>query len=72
MELIPKGKKLRGAFVLTQLKGKGREWLMIKKNDEYAQPNFEIKPELTDEKRGYLRAIEPPCDAERKNKVRGG
>jgi hypothetical protein len=45
-----KGKKLRGAFVLTQLKGKGV--VNDQKNDAYAQPNFEMKPELTHEKRG--------------------
>lgn len=71
LELGLKGRKLRGGFVLTQLKGKGRKWLIIKKNDEYTQPNSEIKPELMGEERGYLSAIEPPCNAEQK-KVRGG
>ena len=30
------GKKLKGAFVLVKMKGKDKEWLLIKKKDEHA------------------------------------
>ena len=45
-----KGKKLKGVFVLTRLKGKDKEWLLVKKKDEFVLPAFVMKPELTDAK----------------------
>src|SRR6266516_5015791 len=43
-----KGKRLKGEFVLIHIKGrrpgsKGTEWLLIKKQDEYAVPGFNIE-----------------------------
>ena len=57
------GKKLRGAFTLTRLKGrgKGNEWLLIKKKDHHALPHWELKTSLTQEKRDQLRGRIPPC-----------
>jgi len=43
MEFILSGKKLKGAFVLFRLKGKDKEWLLIKKKDEYTDPAFKLK-----------------------------
>src|SRR5262249_22105339 len=39
------GKKLKGDFALVHMKGrgKGNEWLMIKKRDESAQPGWEVE-----------------------------
>jgi DNA ligase D-like protein (predicted 3'-phosphoesterase) len=46
-----KREKLKGAFVLAQMKGlpksTGKEWLLMKKKDAYALPFFAIKTELT-------------------------
>lgn len=36
IELQLEGEKLRGGFVLTRMKGKDKEWLLIKKRDAYA------------------------------------
>ena len=57
------GGKLKGAFTLTLLKGKGKgnEWLLIKKRDEYAQPGWKLEKSLTPEKQGQLRERIPPC-----------
>lgn len=57
------GGKLKGAFTLTLLKerGKGNEWLLIKKKDQYAQPNWRLETSLTPEKQGQLRELIPPC-----------
>jgi bifunctional non-homologous end joining protein LigD len=43
------GKKLKGGFVLTRLaRGEtGKEWLLIKQKDEYADPAWKLKTELT-------------------------
>lgn len=38
IEFILHGRKLKGAFILTGLKGKEKEWLLIKKKDGFAQP----------------------------------
>lgn len=64
VEFHLEGQKLMGIFVLTRLKGKGKEWLIIKKNGEHAQSFFEIKPVLTDERLKSLQEKVPPCDTE--------
>ncbi len=43
IELQLEGKKLRGVFVLTRMKGKDKEWLLIKKKDAYADPSFKLR-----------------------------
>jgi bifunctional non-homologous end joining protein LigD len=53
------GKKLKGNFTLVRLKGK--EWLLIKQKDEYAQSGWRLKTALTPEKRAELRERIPPC-----------
>jgi bifunctional non-homologous end joining protein LigD len=39
------GEKLKGDFALVQMKGrgKGNEWLMIKKRDEFASPGWDVE-----------------------------
>lgn len=64
IEFYLKGKKLIGAFVITRLKGKDKEWLLIKKKDEYAQPSFKIERVLTDAGLKALQEKTPPCDTE--------
>ncbi|HNS79567.1 MAG TPA: DNA polymerase ligase N-terminal domain-containing protein [Syntrophorhabdus sp.] len=61
IEFYLRGKKLKGLFVLTRMKGKEKEWLFIKKNDEYSDGNFEIRPELTEERRRLLQEKIPSC-----------
>jgi len=58
-----KGGKLKGGFNLTRLKakGKGNEWLLIKKKDEYALPNWKLEKSLTSEKISQLKERIPPC-----------
>src|SRR5512143_2152975 len=43
MEVFFKGKKLKGLFVLTRMSGKDKDWLIIKKTDEYADRDFRLK-----------------------------
>ncbi len=43
IEFFLSGRRLNGAFVLLRLKGKEKEWLLIKKKDEFADPSFKIK-----------------------------
>jgi bifunctional non-homologous end joining protein LigD len=43
LELDMTGRILRGVFVLVRMKGKQKEWLLMKKNDEHARPGFEVK-----------------------------
>ncbi|HXW67991.1 MAG TPA: DNA polymerase ligase N-terminal domain-containing protein [Dissulfurispiraceae bacterium] len=43
IELNLNGKKLRGLFVLARMKGKDKEWLLIKKKDSYADPLFRLQ-----------------------------
>jgi bifunctional non-homologous end joining protein LigD len=40
-----RGEKLNGEFALVRMKnrGKGNEWLIIKKRDEFATPGWEIE-----------------------------
>lgn len=64
IEFRLRGSKLKGAFVLTRLKGKDKEWLIIKKNDEFSQRDFTMRPELNEERRRLLVERIPPCDTE--------
>lgn len=63
-----KGKKLKGAFTLAQMKGlpkgTGKEWLLLKKKDAYALPYYSIKTELTQAKLAKLKERMPPCETE--------
>jgi len=51
-----KGENLKGAFTLMSLKGrgKGNEWLLIKKKDQYARRSWKLKTKLTPEKKAQL------------------
>jgi bifunctional non-homologous end joining protein LigD len=57
------GKKLQGEFVLTRLTGgkNGKEWLLIMQKDEYADPAWKLKTELTPIRLKKLAAKIPPC-----------
>jgi len=63
LEFVLQGKKLRGIFVLMKMKGKIKEWLLIKKRDEFAEDDFVIKPILSPELQKRLKVKEPPCSA---------
>ncbi len=43
LEILFKGKKLKGVFVLTRMTGKDKDWLLIKKTDEFADRGFRLK-----------------------------
>ncbi len=53
IEVFMEGEILKGTFVLTKLKGKKNEWLLIKKKDEYADYGFETKPRLQPKKKNH-------------------
>lgn len=58
------GMKLKGGFALARLvKGQtGKEWLLMKKKDEHADPIFTLKSELTPERLKTLAVKVPPCE----------
>ena len=58
------GTKLKGVFVLTRLKGKDRDWLLIKKKDAHAVESFRTTPDLTRERLDGLAEKIPPCDTD--------
>ncbi len=43
IELVFNGRKLKGLFALVRMSGKEKEWLLIKKKDEYADNNFSME-----------------------------
>jgi bifunctional non-homologous end joining protein LigD len=63
-----KGKKLKGAFVLAQMKGlpksTGKEWLLIKNKDAHSLPYFAIKTELSPVRIAKLKEKVPPCETD--------
>ncbi|NIS63003.1 MAG: 3'-phosphoesterase [Proteobacteria bacterium] len=61
-----RGKKLQGGFSLALLKGrgKGNQWLLIKRKDEQANPEFRLKVALSEEMREKLEVKIPPCETE--------
>ena len=61
-----KGRRLKGAFALVQMHGPrttGKEWLLMKKADQCADPRFTLSSALTPAKRKQLKATVPPCDS---------
>lgn len=63
LSFVLHGRFLRGEFHLTRLRGRRREhdWLLIKKRDEYADPEWRIPLALTPQKVSQLRVRVPPC-----------
>jgi len=61
-----KGARLKGGFALAQMKGRGtgKEWLLMKKKDAYADPNWRLETALTPRKLKGLAVRIPPCDTE--------
>jgi len=59
-----KGKKLKGGFALARFaRGQtGKEWLLMKKKDQHANPTFTLKSELTPERQKTLAVKMPPCE----------
>ena len=60
-----RGKRLNGAFALVKLTGpraSGKEWLLMKKADEYALTAFSLVSALTPAKRAQLVEVIPPCE----------
>ena len=53
-----KGRILQGGFTLRKLKSRGKgpakDWLLIKKNDNHANRNWQLELALTEEKRDQL------------------
>ena len=43
LDIFLKGKKLKGMFVLARMSGKEKDWLLIKKNDEFADRRFTVR-----------------------------
>ena len=59
------GKKLKGGFTLMILKGRGtgKEWLLIKKQDAYADPSWRLESELSPRRLKQLQVKIPPCES---------
>ena len=61
---ILKGKKLKGAFTLARFaRGRtGKEWLLMKKKDEHADPAWKLRSELTPGRLRKLAVKVLPCE----------
>jgi len=64
LRLNLKGKKLKGIFSLVLMKGRGagKDWLLIKGQDPFAQKDWSLKEELTSKKKNKLLEKIPPCE----------
>ena len=64
LKFILHGKRLTGAFALVLMRGlgTGKEWLLMKKADQFADPTFSVTSALTPSKRKTLREHVPPCE----------
>ncbi|MBS3905779.1 MAG: hypothetical protein KGZ49_01965 [Syntrophaceae bacterium] len=59
------GKKLKGGFSLVLMRGRGtgKEWLLIKTQDAFAETDWVVKEELTPARKKKLVEKIPPCEA---------
>lgn len=57
------GKKLKGGFSLILMRGRGsgKDWLLIKAQDDFAKKDWVIKEELSGERKKRLKEKIPPC-----------
>lgn len=64
LTFILKGRKLRGTFTLARFAGgeTGKEWLLIKKGDQTADPAWTLRSELTPTRLKALSVKVPPCE----------
>jgi bifunctional non-homologous end joining protein LigD len=58
------GKRLKGGFSLMLMKGRGtgKDWLLIKRRDSFAEEDWKIREALTPERRKKLAEKIPPCE----------
>ncbi len=63
LEFSLKGKKLKGVFAMASMSGKDKEWLLMKKKDDFAEDDFEMKTVLTPALLRKLKEKVPPCEA---------
>ena len=58
------GQKLKGAFTLARFaRGEtGKEWLLMKKKDDHADPAWTLRSELTPTRLKALAVKSPPCE----------
>ncbi len=64
LAFVLNGGKLKGAFALARFAGgkTGKEWLLMKKKDEHADPSWMLKTELTPMRLNRLAERTPPCE----------
>ena len=64
LAFVLNGHKLKGSFVLTRLSHgrSGKEWLLIKRRDAYADESWHLKSELTGRRLKRLSVRIPPCE----------
>jgi bifunctional non-homologous end joining protein LigD len=62
---VLRGRKLRGGFALARLAAgrTGKEWLLVKKADEHADPSWRLDTELTPGRLRVLRRRTPSCES---------
>ncbi len=65
------GKKIKGTFTLALMKGRGaglramgKEWLLMKKKDEFSVTSYKIKTEMTEKMLSKLKKRIPPCETD--------
>jgi bifunctional non-homologous end joining protein LigD len=65
LSFLLKGKKLKGGFSLALMRGRGtgKDWLLIKKKDSSADPDWAIEEDLTPTRKKKLVEKMPPCEA---------
>lgn len=65
LAFVLRGRKLRGAFALARFAGgkSGKEWLLMKKKDRYADLRWGLRSELSPARLARLGVRVPPCDA---------
>lgn len=63
-----RGKKLKGTFALARMKhlprSTGKEWLLMKKKDPFAETGYEIATALTPARLEALKVKVPPCETD--------
>jgi bifunctional non-homologous end joining protein LigD len=64
LDIFFRGKKLKGGFTLISISGKEKDWLLMKKRDEYADYSFILKTVLPASKKPSRKRKSSRCTSQ--------
>lgn len=71
LSFVLHGKKLRGEFTLVKMANRDKQWLLIKKEDEYSKPGWKLETILKDTETSQTTRAKSGSRAKRNSRANG-